>query len=242
MGDSFVRIIPPEAPSGEFLPPGHRILAEPSSSFNDLAGSAGETLEEVTLTASEIRAATDQVGALFSKLDREFFTAENRDNLATMLAELRSSSEHLHDASKKLNPLLEKTATTLTGISEVTDAAKTTLKGVDQSVIEFSSTLSSINPVVADFDRSIKQLTATLGTANELLNLIENGDGIAPLLLKDSALRRDLESFLDKLDRNGLLLYPREGGLLRDSPPGPSILPPPAGGEKRSFPGLKKQP
>ena len=43
MGDSFVRIIPPEVSSGDFFPPGHRILAEPTDSLNDLAGSVPDT-------------------------------------------------------------------------------------------------------------------------------------------------------------------------------------------------------
>jgi len=244
MGDSFLRIIPPEVPSGQFLPAGHRILAESSGSLNDLAGSAGETLEEVTLTAGEIRAAAERMENLFTKLDRGFLTSENMANVSVMLAELRASSEHIHDASKKLNPLLDETGATLSEVSEVADAAKSTLTGVDTGVAEFSKTLSAINPVVSDFDQSVKDLGVTLKTANTLLNLLENGDGIAPSMLKDSALKRDLESFLDKLDRNGLLFYPREGGILRDSTPAgtPPPQPPAAEGEKRPFSGPKKQP
>jgi len=243
MGDSFIRIIPPEVPSGEFLPAGYRIHAESSSSLNDLAGSAGETLEEVTLTAGEIRAAADQMKSLFTKLDRGFLTTENMENVSVMLAELRASSVHMREASAKLNPLLDETGATLDEISGVADAAKTTLAGVDKSVSEFSETLSAINPVVADFDQSLKDLSVTLKTANDLLNLLENGEGLAPSLLKDSALKRDLESFLGKLDRHGLLLYPREGGLLRaPSPSLPAIPQPPVDGEKRPFPSLRKQP
>jgi phospholipid/cholesterol/gamma-HCH transport system substrate-binding protein len=245
MGDSFVRIIPPEVPSGEFLPPGHRILAESSESFSDLAGSAGEALDEVTLTAGEIRAAADQMESLFTKLDRGFLTSTNMENVSVMLAELRASSEHIREASAKLNPLLEETGATLDEISGVADAAKSTLSGVDQSMAGFNETLSAINPVVKTFDDSLKDLSVTLKSANELLELLENGDGLAPALLKDSTLKRDLESFLDKLDRNGLILYPREGGLLRDSTP--SLTPSPddtsaTDAERRLFPGPRRQP
>lgn len=245
MGDSFVRIIPPEVPSGEFLPPGHRILAESSGSFNDLAGSAGEALDEVTLTAGEIRAAADQMESLFTKLDRGFLTAGNMENVSVMLTELRASSVHIREASTKLNPLMDKAGATLEEISGVADAAKSTLAGTDESMAGFNETLSAINPVVANFDQSLKDLSVTLKTANELLNLLENGDGLAPSLLKDSALKRDLESFLDKLDRNGLILYPREGGLLRDATP--SLPPAPEGApatdaERRPFPGPRRQP
>lgn len=244
MGDSFVRIIPPEVPSGKFLEPGHRLLAESSSSLDDLAGSAGETLKEVNLTAGEIRAAADQMESLFSKLDRGFLTSENMENVSLMLADLRSASQHINEASQKLNPLLDEAGVTLKEVSAVADAARTTLAGVDHSVLEFSKTLVAANPVIGNFDETLQKLTATLKTTDELLNLLQNGEGMAPALLKDSTLKRDLESFLNKLDRNGLLLYPREGGLLRDLAPleGPSSRSSSAEGEKRIFPGLKKQP
>lgn len=245
MGDSFIRIIPPEVPSGEYLPPGHRIPAESSGSFNDLASSAGEALDEVTLTAGEIRAAADQMELLFTKLDRGFLTAENMENASVILAELRASSVHLREASSKLNPLFDEAGSTLDEIAEVAEAAKSSLSGVDESVANFNKTLSAINPVVANFDQSLKDFNVSLKAANELLNLLENGDGLAPLLLKDSALKRNLESFLDKLDRNGLILYPREGGLLRDSTP---FLPrssdaaPDTDPERRLSPGPRRQP
>lgn len=242
MGDSFVRIIPPEVSSGEFLPPGHRILAEPSSSLNDLAGSAGDTLEEVTITAGEIRTTTDQIEALFHKLDKKFLTNENLENIAVLLAELRASSEYIHKASKKFDPLLDEAGSTLQEITTAAAAATTTLAGVDKGVVDLTDTLAAIDPVVSNFDQSIKDLSVTLQTANDLLNLIENGDGLASSLLHDSTLKSDLESFLDKLDRHGLLLYPREGGFLRDSLSSPSLLRPSPEREKRPFSGSTRQP
>ncbi len=242
MGDSFVRIIPPEVSSGDFLPPGHRILAESSDSLNDIADSAGDTLEEVTLTAAEIRSATDQMESLFGKLERGLLTDANLENIAVILAELRVSAEHLRVASEKFDPLLDQTGSTLTHISGVADATTTTLAGIDKSVAQLSDTLATVSPVVSHFDRTIGDLRDTLQSANDLLELIEGGDGLATALLHDSTLKRDLESFLDKLDRNGLLLYPREGGLFRDAPSLPPLLQPSPEREKRPFPGLKKQP
>ena len=229
MGDSFVRIIPPEKPSGEFLPEGHRIQAESASSLNDLAGSAGETLVEVTEAAGEIRAAADKFDTLFTSLEKGFMTEENIKNVSVILAELRASSEYIHAASKKLDPLLE----------ETTGAAKSTLARVDAGLTEFSGTLTAINTVASVFDQTVKDLSITLVSANKLIGVLENGNGLAPALLKDTELKRDLESFLDKLDRNGLILYPREGGFIRGSN-ATELSPPPA--EKRSFPGPRKQP
>ncbi|HQW28719.1 MAG TPA: MlaD family protein [Verrucomicrobiales bacterium] len=239
MGDSFVRIIPPEKPSGEFLPEGHRIQAESVSSLNDLAGSAGETLDQVTETAGEIRAAADRFETLSTTLEKGFMTEENMKNLSVILAEMRASSEYVHAAAKKLDPLLEETGGTLNKIAETADAAKSTLARVDEGVTQLSSTLVAINPVASHSDQTIKDLSKTLISANKLINTLENGDGLAPALLKDSELKRDLESFLDKLDRNGLILYPREGGFIRDSATTELSQP---STEKRAFPGPRKQP
>ena len=239
MGDSFVRIIPPEKPSGEFLPEGHRIQAGSASSLSDLAGSAGETLNEVTEAAGEIRAAADKFETLSTSLEKGFMTEENMKNVSVILAELRASSEYIHAASKQLDPLLKETGGTLNHISGTADAAKSTLARVDAGVTDFNATLKTITTVASDFDRTIKDLSTTLISANKLIKELESGSGLAPALLKDSELKRDLESFLNKLDRNGLLMYPREGGFIR-SPSATELTLPST--EKRSFPGPRKQP
>jgi len=231
MGDSFVRVIPPEIPIGGFLPEGHRILAKSAGSLSDLAGSAGETLEEVTFTAAEIRAVADRIDTVFRKIDESLLTEANLKNIETILAELRGASE-------RLSPLLDETSITLTDLSGTAKAAQDTFVSVDTAVMEFNATLATVDPVVGEFDATLKSLNETLKSTNALINVIENGDGLSAAFLKDSELKTNLEGFLRKLERNGLLLYPKEGGLLGNQ--GENETNPNA--EKRPFSGVKKQP
>ncbi len=231
MGDSFVRVIPPEDSIGGFMPAGHHILAESADSLNDLAGSAGETLEEVTFTAAEIRALTTRIDTVFRKIDDSFLTEENLQNVAAILVELRTASE-------RVTPLLDEASLTFKELSGTATSAQDTFASFDTAVEEFTATLATVDPVVEDFDATLKTLNGTLKSTNALITEIESGNGLSAAFLKDSELKKNLESFLHKLDRNGLLLYPKEGGLLgnqKESEPNP--IP-----EKRSFPAVRKQP
>lgn len=225
MGDSYVRILPPERPTGEFLPEGHRIVAQPSGNLADLASEAGEALDGMADASVEIRSAARQVERLAARVEAELLTDRNLANLATLLEELKTTSTNLRAVSADAAPLLAETRSAIAEIGAAATAAKTTFTGVDQGVEELTTTLATVPPVLQEFDTTLDDLRKTLAETNTLLNQIEHGDGIAAALLRDSALKRDLEGFLDKLNRSGILFYPREGGS-----------------EKPILPGLRRQP
>lgn len=244
MGDNFIRVIPPEKPTANFLTRGQRIIASPGGSLDELTGDATDALEGVASAAAEVRTAADRLEALFTLLDERVITEENVSNVTVMFAELRASSEQIHAASKKLNPLLDEAGKTLNEVKGAASGAKEALSGIDEGMEDFSDTLAKIDPVVSEFDHALDELRATLDSANRLINTIENGGGLASALIKDPDLKEDLESLLDKLERNGILFYPKEGGLLR-RPESPKSAPE---GEKEkegwklTFPGSKKHP
>ncbi|MEM6916050.1 MAG: hypothetical protein AAF491_05735, partial [Verrucomicrobiota bacterium] len=60
------------------------------------------------------------------------------------------------------------------------------------------------------FDETLADLRDTLESINGLMDRMEGGEGLADALLNDEELRRDLSNFVDKLERNGILFYPRE--------------------------------
>jgi len=244
LGDSFVRILPPESPVGGFLPPGHRILAEPAGSFNDLAENAGETLEEVSDSAGEIRAAVHRLDSLVARLDRDLFTEENLSNLRAALVEFRTTSEGLRAATERLGPALGETEKAMKGITVAAEEASGAFAGVDARMSQLDTTLQGASTAFSEFDRTLDDLRATLASVDRVLDEIEKGDGLASALLEDGPLKRDLQSFLDKLEKNGILLYPREGGLIRPSQTEKPDSPAPSesGEEKRPFPSLKRQP
>ncbi|MEQ1840006.1 MAG: hypothetical protein ABL994_06345, partial [Verrucomicrobiales bacterium] len=218
--------------------------ASPGGSLDELTVDATDALEGVTSAAAEVRTAADRLETLFKLLDERIITEENVSNVTVMLSELRASSEQIHAASKKLNPLLVEADNTLKEVRGAASGAKEALSGIDEGMTNFSDTLSKIDPVLTEFDHSLDELGSTLNSANRLINTIENGGGLASALIKDPELKQDLESLLDKLERNGILFYPKEGGLLRrrDSSNDSPAEEKEKEGWKLTFPGSKKHP
>lgn len=242
MGDSFVRILPPDRPSGEFLPEGHRLVAEPTSNLDDLAGEAGEAFDGMSDASVEIRAAARRVERLAAKLDEELLTRENLDNLAVVLAELKTASIHLRGASAEIGPLLVETRSSLKEVGETAKGARTSFASIDQGVKDLGGTLAAMRPVLKEFDGALDDLRGTLVEADALLDEFESGDGLAAALLHDSELKRDLGAFLEKLNRSGILFYPREGGAVRIPGLGAPETSSREAEEKPIFPGLRRQP
>lgn len=241
MGDSYVRILTPEEPSGEFLPSGARLRAEPANTLTDLAGEAGEVFDGISGASVEVRAAAQRLDRLAERLDGELLTRENVENLGRLLADLQASSAVLREASERLVPALDEAGETFGRVGGAADAAARSFSKVDEGVLALTETLKTAAPVLEEIDTTLDDLRSTLAAANSLFTKLEKGDGLAPALLGDSALKRDLEGFAAKLNRHGILLYPREGGLgpLRGVQPEESRE---GGEERRPFPGLRRQP
>ncbi len=239
MGDSYVRILPPEHPTGEFLPEGHRILAQPSSSLTDLAGEAGEAFDGVADASVEIRSAAERFEQLAARIEGKLLTDENLGNLRVLLAEMRATSETLHTVSDRLPALLDESTAAMRRVGETSVSAKATFAGVDESIAKFAMTLDGVDSVFKEFDGTLDDLRKTIATTDRLLNEIEKGEGLTAALLNDPGLKRQFEEVIEKLNRYGFLFYPREGNVPRDT------LPVPGGNDesdRKGFPGLKRQP
>ncbi len=245
MGDSFIRIEPPETASGEFLKEGGRIKAEPTATLNDLASSAGETFDKIGRAVEEMRTSLENVDAVFAKLDQTVIDPENTENLRVLLAELRQSSELIHSAAKKFEPVLDDTGNAMRDVSEAANSADSTFNTLTDGVERFTGTLDAIDPVAAELDSTLDQLRNTLVQANSLFSEIEHGDGLASVLIKDAGLKNDVQSFVDKIEDNGILFYPRDGGLFRnqntDGPPSASAKPTQPEKKKNPFPWMKRR-
>lgn len=245
MGDSFIRIDPPETATNEFLSEGDRIKAEPTASLNDLATSAGETFDKIGEAVEEMKSSLKNVDAVFAKLDQTVIDPENTDNLRVLLAELRQSSELIHAAAKKFEPVLDDTTTAMRDVSDAATSADETFTTLTDGVDDFTVTLEKIDPIAAELDSTLDDLRNTLAKANSLFTEIEHGDGLASVLIKDAGLKNDVQSFVDKIEDNGILFYPRDGGLFKsreeDERPTASAKPAEPEKKKNPFPWMKRR-
>lgn len=248
MGDTFIRIVPPANPSGVLLLPDDRIEAQTTASINELTALAGETFIQIAAAAEAMQSSLVRADAVFEKIDESVLVAENTDNLRSMLSELRQSSELLHEAAGKIDPILEETGAAALEVKTVAGSANETFEALTISAERFTGSLDLVDPVVRELDTTAALLRDTLAEANGMIYKIENGNGLASALLNDSELKNDLQSFVNKLEGNGVLFYPREKGLFKRSPPAEKpaaavkrIEPEPKAEKKGPFSWLKKK-
>ena len=210
MGDSFIRVIPPNEYDGRFYQEGELIEAKRKGSINDLAGTAGQTLVRASEALEEINRTIRDLNEVLKGVEENFLGSENAGNLNAMLSSLRVSSERIEAATENLDPLLRTTEEAMVEVKDAAKNANSAFNEVQVGVEGFTDTLEMVNPVVSELDGTLDDLRVTLDSANRLMDKLNHGDGLAAALVNDSELRNDLTSFADKLNRNGVLLYPRE--------------------------------
>ncbi len=219
MGDSFVRILPPVDASGEFIAEGARIRAAETNTINDLTTNAGSAIEEVESTMTAIRDSVEHLNEIFTRIEKGVLNEANLKNLSELLVEMRTLSDQLKTATADVGPLLADTSTAIKSVNEAAGTANATFANVDSTMQEFSKTLGTINPAVTEFDESLDDLRRMITTVNALVKEIDQGDGLAAALINDKKLKADLEEFVTKLNKNGVLFYPKENGILERNRP-----------------------
>ncbi len=228
LGGGYVRILPPEQPSGKFLSEGAKILSEPAEHFSDLASGADRAMATLSSASSELIRVSGQTGQLIERIEAGLLTDDNLSRLESILKDMAEASGNLRTASEQIIPTLTETRQALASVGEAANGAKGSFAQIETGVADLNKTLAITRPVVENFDTTIAALKKTLVTTNSLLEQIEKGDGLASSFLRDPELKGNFESFLKKLDRNGILFYPREGGKSTE--------------DKSLFPGTRRQP
>lgn len=249
LGDSFVRITPPAGRAESFYEEGEKIEAAGPNTVDDLATGAVATLDQAADVLSEIGESVKQLNGMFEKFETGVLRDENVENLTTILEKLRVSSERFEVATARLEPIFDQTEEAATGVTEAADKADVAFEKVGESLESFDEAVGTVPPVVGELDETLDELRATLAALNGLVGKIEHGNGVAGALLNDAALRRDLTSFVEKLNRNGILRYPKEGGENaprlsgRNSPTrlAPAVSKEKTAEKKGLFPWLKKK-
>ncbi|MDA7921695.1 MlaD family protein [Verrucomicrobiales bacterium] len=219
MGDSFVRILPPVESTGEFIEKGTLIRAAETKTINDLTTNAGSAIEEVETTMTAIRDSVQHLNEIFTRIEKGVLNEENLSNLSELLVEMRTLSGQLKTATTDVGPLLEDTSAAINSVKEAAETANATFTNVDGTMQEFNKTLETINPAVKEFDGSLDELRGMITSVNVLVKEIDQGDGLASALINDEKLKADLEEFVTKLNKNGVLFYPKANGILERNRP-----------------------
>ncbi len=219
MGDTYIRINLPEKHSGEYFHPDELIAGSTGSDLNELQNNAESLLKEVSKAIGEVHKTVKTLDGLFLRIETGVLDDENLSNIKLILTELRESSININQATQKLDPLVSNTGKIIQDMQGAAGKVDGVLTSTEEAMQEITTAMRSVQTTITTADPVLDELRVVLQQANNTLNKIENGNGLASALINDSELRRDVESLVDKLDRNGVLFYPREKKSKPTKPP-----------------------
>lgn len=212
MGDTYIRIEMPKEPKAEYFVDGDAVKGGTSSGLESLQENAGEVMADIQVAVEDIRVAVQSLDRVFDKIENGLLADENIDNLKGAIASFKKTGENLDKATVKLEPLMDDARATV-------GEAKTTMTKAGATFDRAGEVIGKAEPALEELQPTIAELRSTIANANSAIDKLTEGDGVAAALISDSGVRQDLESFIDKLERFGVLGYPKDksGGSRDDS-------------------------
>lgn len=223
MGDTFIKVDMPEDPKPVYLKDGAEVAGGESTGLEALQDDAGVVLGEINVAVKDIQAAVKSLNRVFEKIENGMLSDENLENLKTSFAELRETTETLNTSTKKIDPLMVEAKATVV-------EAKTAMTKAGETFDKAKEVIGKAEPALEELTPTIAELKSTLKNANAAITKMTEGGGVTAALISDSGLRSDLESFLDKLERHGILGYPKEKKSSSSKPSQPRSTGPPGRG------------
>lgn len=205
MGDTFIKVGMPKEPDAVYLKAGAKVEGGTQGGLTALQDDATVLLKDIKAAVGDIRTAVQSLDRVFDKIENGLLGDENLGNLKDTFAELKQTGQNLNKATAKLDPLVDDMKGTVT-------EAKTAMTKAGETFDQAKGTIAKLDPAIEELQPTIVELRETVKKAQTALGKITDGNGAAAALISDSDLRRDLESFMDKLDRYGILGYPKEKG------------------------------
>ena len=203
MGDTFVEVKMPEKFDGTFYEEGAYIDGATGSGLSDLQADADVLL-------AKFQVAVESLDRVLVKIEDGMLDDENLANFKTTLAELKQSSENINATTRRLDPLVSDVRDTVAEAKTAVQKAGTTFDTATTAIEDIKGTVAKAEPALEKLEPTIEELKATLENANRAITRIQEGDGTAAALIADSRLRNDLISFADKLEKYGILGYPKD--------------------------------
>jgi ABC-type transporter Mla subunit MlaD len=174
----------------QVLAPGETINgATAGGLLGDLPNKGEKVFDALEVEIKKLTIVTD-------KINEGILSAQNQQNIADTLANLKGTTDHIQVVSKDLD-------TTLHDAQSAIDSAKTTL--------------GTVNADAGDVHAAIVDAQKTLDSVRDLLAKAQTGNGPIATLINDRQISDDLKAFVANLREHGVLFYKNKS--LPDSTP-----------------------
>ncbi len=222
MGDKFISVTQPVKATGNYIAEGSTIKADGVDLMADLTARAASlsdqmamVLEELDSAVSETRVVVGNLTSVSEKFDLKVMSEANVGNFTTTIEKLSETTDNLSVASGKLAPLIDESKITVQAAAEPFEEAKAMIAKLD-------ATISQLNPAIAELEPTVKDLRKTINNANEAIEKVVEGDGLAGALISDEELKSDIKSLIANLEKHGILGYKKgreKDDATEDDPP-----------------------
>ena len=207
MGDSYIRIVSPGKPSGDFVQAGAVIDGTAGSSLSDFTELGEELIGDISAAVVDIREAVVSLDSGLKKIEQDILSEQNIANLSDTLADFRSTGDNIKVASEKIIPAVEKGGEAMAEAKLAVAEIKTAIAAATKTFDTATGVVEKAEPAVEEFEPAIADLREAIAGINQAVNGITQGDGAAAALISDSQLRDDLKDLISNLNEHGILGY-----------------------------------
>jgi phospholipid/cholesterol/gamma-HCH transport system substrate-binding protein len=170
LGDRFVVVTPPPGQPKAYLPPNAYINGTRETGIDDLTQQGGALVGDLRTTVQ--------------KLNQETLSAQNMENLKSSMEHLNQATGALAESSKKLDGVLGQ---------------------ADSTVASAKKAVDSLQDAIADTRKMIRSAT--------------QGKGLVATLLNNQQLADDLHALITNLRAHGVLFYRDTAATSQTKPP-----------------------
>jgi phospholipid/cholesterol/gamma-HCH transport system substrate-binding protein len=207
MGDSYIRIVSPKKPSGEFITEGTTIDGAVGSSLSDFTKQGGNLLDDLSAAVVDIREAVESLDASFQKIEKGVLSTDNIENLSGTLADFKSTGGSIKEAGEKLVPAVEKGGEAMEEAKAAIVEIKSAVAAAKKTFDTATGVVEKAEPAVEDFSATLAELRDAAKGINEAVSKITEGEGVLAALISDDKVKRDLESLISNLNEHGIIGY-----------------------------------
>ncbi|MBU6399400.1 MAG: MCE family protein [Verrucomicrobia bacterium] len=203
LGDQYISILPRAIQVPELLKPGEEVACEEPFNLQEVARSAAGLIKRVDETAAKLNEAV-------SRIDTTFLSEQTLTNLAITVTNFRRLSD--------------RSLATLDGVDALlltnTPGVNATVSNLTAFSAEIQRVTGQLQQVVATnreaIDRAVKNVESATQRADNMLQALQAGKGLAGSLLNNEQLKADLSLMASNftvlssnLNKFGLLYKPR---------------------------------
>lgn len=214
LGDKLIIVTPPENHTNKYIPPGTRLpgggpsgldlLQTQAEKFSEdahrLLGNADVALAKIDSALDDIRGASKELVITINKVNNSILSEQNLENVHTILADFKDTTNDWKKASATLEPTLVDARSAIRSLQKAADGAQSTFAKADERIAELKPTLAEMPKAVASFTRVAERADDALARATK-------GDGVLGTLAYDRAAKTDASTFVRNLRQYGILRY-----------------------------------